>query len=735
MAILGFIEKTGSNDYTLRWIVNAVVPLIAKADLPQKSTAEIIKAMLPFATIRDLSPSVQPSIDKFPREMLELALELPEEIPGDWSRVLNKVAVESLIQLNLKNRDTVNAGNFNRLSSKRRSVVFKAFKNIWQDSKGFIPQPIITALPTEDRIIEARRHLRIPHIDTEHQDRMAFAAMLPWDESLMIIKEYLQAKDVETRAMAMEHQISAAKFQRERVADALKLVVQRRFENDVVRKAMIEALMRLPPIVWKSEHLETLRSVVDDTLSASDLSKGTAQWLNRLLLQLFRYQPHFALEQIVIFVQKQDEACGSAPNSEKLTTPEISAALGEALLPLVHQWMARKEYKKVTDLAEVLDENFQLSPTYLQIMEKIALESEDRWIPANALLVLECSKPNRKLMLQVVPKLLDADPSWISNFVVSQLLENHLQSLLDLYLTPANFKGKLNPDGQNLVPLFSKAPGRMSVEQQQVYSRTLVSFISDTTQHSWYQIQHLKVLSRLHFCEESAAAVAMFAHDERLVIRDTAVRRLAKLGEARGLPHLIEALGDDRARIAIYALGALLEKEDPARSLEILKSVKTTQVTVLKEIMRIIGDLETKEAFEYLMQKEQENGTHIDVRIAIIRRLWNYMSWPGVVATFERAVVDKEKELAKMIVSLPAISLNVEQKSQCLHILILGLSHPSPEVRLDALNRFCVTRRFLIQRALRQNLLPNLCSDPIVTWKSAPQPKPFSLITRNPMPS
>lgn len=60
------------------------------------------------------------------------------------------------------------------------------------------------------------------------------------------------------------------------------------------------------------------------------------------------------------------------------------------------------------------------------------------------------------------------------------------------------------------------------------------------------------------------------------------------------MPTLIEAMNDDRARIAIYALRRSLLEMPVSRALLLLRAVPLEKVTVAKEVVRLLGELPTQ---------------------------------------------------------------------------------------------------------------------------------------------
>src|SRR5204862_110039 len=77
------------------------------------------------------------------------------------------------------------------------------------------------------------------------------------------------------------------------------------------------------------------------------------------------------------------------------------------------------------------------------------------------------------------------------------------------------------------------------------------------------------------------------ASDKRPAVRETAVRALGRLDARQGITELLAALGDDRARWAVYALRAALCDLPPARVLDGMRTVPLGKVTVAKLASRI----------------------------------------------------------------------------------------------------------------------------------------------------
>ncbi|PVH81187.1 hypothetical protein DL98DRAFT_514825 [Cadophora sp. DSE1049] len=169
-------------------------------------------------------------------------------------------------------------------------------------------------------------------------------------------------------------------------------------------------------------------------------------------------------------------------------------------------------------------------------------------------------------------------------------------------------------------------------------------------------------------------------------MQEAALRSLGHIDGDQGLPVLIEALSDERARVAIYSLRNQLRMMPKAKTYMLLSSVPQVKVTVAKETTRLIGELGTDQAFQYLLEKERTD-LHADVRVALYRALWTYLNRDESWEIFKRAAENSDPKITKAICAVPEDGLNTQQKQQLLQVLLRLLSHESPEVRIAALKR------------------------------------------------
>ena len=124
-------------------------------------------------------------------------------------------------------------------------------------------------------------------------------------------------------------------------------------------------------------------------------------------------------------------------------------------------------------------------------------------------------------------------------------------------------------------------------------------------------------------------------------IRDVALRALGRLDAGQGIPVLVKALGDERARIAISALRKSMLDMPPVQAFALLKQVPLVKVTVAKEVVRLLGELPADLVYPELLALNAQ-PLHRDVRVALLRAFWDHLevdrTWPILEAAGSRRI-------------------------------------------------------------------------------------------------
>ena len=189
----------------------------------------------------------------------------------------------------------------------------------------------------------------------------------------------------------------------------------------------------------------------------------------------------------------------------------------------------------------------------------------------------------------LIPQLLKKDKSWFTQAVVSNYLHNFRQDLLTPYLGQTAYRGKFATGKTRCVVFFSGGYSRWTYEQQVIYGKSLEGLTRDDKRDTpavWNALEELALLPAI---EPTRLIELASLENDREEIRDRALRALARLDGGQGIPVLVSALDDARARIAIYALRKCLLEMPVANAVSILKNVDSGKVTVRKRNCPSLG--------------------------------------------------------------------------------------------------------------------------------------------------
>jgi hypothetical protein len=154
----------------------------------------------------------------------------------------------------------------------------------------------------------------------------------------------------------------------------------------------------------------------------------------------------------------------------------------------------------------------------------------------------------------------------------------------------------------------------------------------------------------------------------------------------QGIPTLLEALNDKRARIAIYALRRALLVMPQTEALKILREAPRTQVTVAKEVVRLIGELSSEAAYQELLALDAQ-ALHRDVRVALLRAFWPYVERAETWEVFTRAAQSPDTAIVQGVIEIPADGISSIASKRLAVLLAMLLSYPDAEVRVAVLQR------------------------------------------------
>jgi len=316
----------------------------------------------------------------------------------------------------------------------------------------------------------------------------------------------------------------------------------------------------------------------------------------------------------------------------------------------------------------------------------IARERDQRYAPT-ALAVLRRRAP--QTFDTVVAEVVRDDKSVAIVPDVSRWLHRHRQDLLTPYLGSTVIRGVWATGKTKWVLPFRDGFFRWTPAQCEQFSKTLAAVVNDHERDTPSVFSSLTIWPELEYVDLSG--LFALARDLRPAVKEKAIRVLARCDAGQGVPALLECLADGRARFAIYGLRRALFNMLPDRALTLIKNVSMRKVTVAKELLRLSGELRAAGAFSWLEQLSTTQ-LHRDIRIALLRALWDHLDREPTWAIFERAVSDPDWVVASRLADIPADRLTAVLDDRLSHLLARVLGRREPEARIDLMRRAAYLR-------------------------------------------
>lgn len=665
--------------------VNAVLPELSRR--APDDALMLVRDMLRYESPARLS--LQRLAERRINEVVDLLLAHEDGGAANvyWNSFVHRLTPERLLALLQHHPDFLPypSGWMHRLSPELRRAAYEVAGLGWRTKEGVLDAAVVTLLPGDLREQEGRRHLALPALATRPTQRLPYASFLPWEEAQAVLMPAIRNPDAELRAVALSALIGAARFQRERVADVLAFVRARSNEQDPVRRAMLTALVSLPPSRWNTEHLEEIGKIIQDALNAADLSPATASEAEKWIVSLVPFHPEWAAPWLGKLVTSRGQI-HFYRLGDRLNDVDVGR-ITPALLPVLKAWETRERERFLVQAAVSLGRRLRVFNDLTDILERVAKTTRQNYVAWQVLALLREYRAERFTTL--IPEMLREDASVITLQPVYEYLHRKRQDLLTPFLGQQAYSGRFSTGKTRFVLPIRNGFHRWTPFQQEKFAETLSLLAGDGARDTPTLFQAIRQLAALPAVTPPRLMELADANREPLALRDTALRALAHLDAGQGIPVLVEALGDDRARVAIYALRSAILEMPAAQALDLLERVPTEKVTVAKEVVRLLGELDTPDVYPILLEM---NGRelHRDIRVALLRALWDHLEREETWDVFYRAAQDTDPAIAAGVIAIPTDRLSLRAQQHLRNLIVTLLRHPDAKVRLDTLER-CVS--------------------------------------------
>ncbi|MEH3143824.1 MAG: hypothetical protein PGN34_00325 [Methylobacterium frigidaeris] len=409
------------------------------------------------------------------------------------------------------------------------------------------------------------------------------------------------------------------------------------------------------------------------------------------MVRLLPAQPAWAIAAFGTLLRERG-SFGLGPHDLRLNAGDVRR-LAPVLDPVLRAWRHRERDHEIAAFAAMVDRRLRHWPTLLDLLAGIVETSRHEYVSTRALAVI--ARHDRRRFAALVPDLLRRDRSWIVQHQVHLHLHRVRQDLLDPYLGHAAPKGRFATGRTRFVLPMRAGFWRWLPAQQAAFARTLDGLAGDPDRDVPTVLHALDRLAALPDVPPGRLRALAGADEPHLAVRDEALRALARRDGGDGLDLLVAALGDGRARIAVYVLAGALRDLPDARVMPLLRAAPRQRVTVFKEIVRLAGAQPGAAGFAFLREIEAGDGAaplHRDVRLALLRALWDHLerdaAWPILARA---AAADPDPVVAASLARIPADRLSPAAADRLADRLAGLAGHPDPEVRVAVLRRLAAT--------------------------------------------
>lgn len=643
--------------------LNGILTVFAQS-LPELGLT-LLDAMMPKKKLS--SESLMQYFRKFPNETAELML-AHNNVTGLFASItaLQKLNADNLIALFQRGMIWNLEQHFAKLNRSIQQKLYKALGNAWRN-EGLLSAQYIAGLPKDDRIAEALKCINAPQYQHSFQYRAEYLAFLPWENALKYADAYLHHFDGEMRALAVEPLVLTALYDEPNLSVVLDFCADHHREQDPARQFMMRGLSQIPAQSWQAEHLPKLDSIIQASLNARDVSDATLMHSNQILTRLLPVHSDFAMEWLVKVLERSSNFYGW--DLAHYLNSELAQKFAAQLSPLFTQWRNENKADKAVNIIRSFGKYAKNIAIFEDYLVKIAHEHRDRnpMIGLHALMDLKFS-----YIHSLIPELLAKDQSWIQYNFVANYVNQHRQDLLAPYLVRNN---------EGILPYFYGQFHRWSQENQALYAKSLLAE---------NPLSSFSRLAKMRSLDYSALKDLASLTNDNVFVRDKAIECIGQMQQRESLDFLLVALNDDRAKAALIGIRHILLSMPIQQSIDIILNIQTKKLSILKEMIRLLGDFKQDSAFIALANYQDLADKEPSIQIALLRAYWNYLDQAKAWQAFNNAALSDDLSIAQSIINIPHIGLNDEGRMHLNHLFILLLRNNQLEVVFSALQRLSI---------------------------------------------
>jgi len=619
----------------------------------------------------------------FPRAMTEWALRQEGNGPlWSFDRVA-QCSFEQCKQLLERNWIGLDYAWWRRRGLSERAELFTLAREQIVDGNGAISARDLKLLPHQLRVPEARRQSLLPVHQLEPRLLVEYLSMLGFEEGQAALLTLMQNPDVEVRSLGLRGFTQLGRYQPECRLQILQTLMTRQNEADPVRSAFLDELANLPPGGWNPTHFKALGEILKAALNAADASPYTFASAERLVLRILPFQPAWSAPWLAKLLRHRGQTSVHGWDVY-LQKPGTAEALDEELAGVLQEWRARERFSAIWGLLNSVGKHLRRLPTVLVLCQEIC-DHPQAEVAQEALRVLR--KYAFSVCHQLVPRLVQSDPSWFQVGSVRLFVHYHRQDLVDLALAEGVMAGKFASGLTGWVITFDDGFWRWTPDQQFRYSERLGILLHDPGASFPSMRACLRSLARLPAVPPTLLEEFAALSEGRLAVRDESIRALGRMDAGQGVPFLLGCLDDDRGRIAIYTLRRAFLEMPVASALQQLVDITSPRITVQKEVVRLLGDLPGKVGLPVVLERMERGDLHRDVYLASLRGLWEHLDDERVWPLLNAAAASEMEAVGQQLALIQVGRHSAQARLRVNGLLLRLLGHPNLRVRCAVMQR------------------------------------------------
>lgn len=612
-------------------------------------------------------------------------------LPGGFLRALSRLPVEDLAPLarRLAYSERALVTLLDAMPPSRRGELYAAAYRDTERSQTVPSDAMFDVLPRAVRWAEAQRVLNLDHVRADTVKTWRYTSYLSWEEAKASLTEVTRRPQAEDRAIGYEllAQCAGRSGQAGPVAETVEYCRRLRNEQDPVRARVLNALAGVRPRLIDPESVGALEQITADALAVRDASSQSRTALAALAVAVLR--EHFGSPPLAGWALETLRGIfgDRAPALGRVDT-RLRRGQEREFFAAVKDWLEaglrRGSCDPLFSVTRALGRRAWLLPDLQDMLRRAAGPGSTSAV-ARAGITLWLADPRTRA--ERAEQVLAADPSAVAirESGVWEVLCLRRTDLLDRYLTGTPPRGRFLAEGVRWVPLYSPGTGRWLPRQQAAYAELLGRVAADAGARMYERTAAITAAAPLS--DAGRDVVLRHLDGANVNLAEAALAALARTGTPReALPVLLSHGGDDRARVAIYAIGQAARYVPPGEleSVFTADSLTSGKMTTRKELLRLVAVLSLPGAGATLVRAWREPGQHRDIRAAAVSAARQRPHDPESWTILTEAAVGGPADALAVLPTGGPLGVAPRYRRQYGELIALACRHPDRDTAREA---------------------------------------------------